>query len=48
MTTSHTASLAGGNAASEAFFDATGVGVVHSIEELLGGWVVAIALFWSD
>ncbi len=37
MTISHTASLAGGNAASEAFFDAIGVGVVHSIEELLGG-----------
>ena len=37
MTISHTASLAGGNAASEAFFDAIGIGVVHSIEEMLGG-----------
>lgn len=37
MTISHTASLAGGIAASEAFFDAIGVGVVHSIEELMAG-----------
>jgi acetyl-CoA synthetase len=37
MTISHTASLAGGNAASEAFFDAIGIGIVHSIEEMLGG-----------
>ena len=37
MTISHTASLAGDMAAARAFFSALGVGVVDSIEALLGG-----------
>ena len=37
MTVSHTASLAGGMAASQAFFDALGVGEVDSIDALMGG-----------
>ena len=37
MTVSHTASLAGGMAASRAFFDALGVGEVDSIDALMGG-----------
>ena len=37
MTVSHTASLAGGMAASSAFFNALGVGEVNSIDALMGG-----------